>query len=149
MKVHLEPFVAEHGVEILGAGAEAMLDWLIKAECSGMAFTGRLQDGALLGAAGLMLQTPQIADAWLLPTPLVKVHPVLFHRTVCEWLKRLIDENAELRCIYGYTDPAFPERERWLTRIGFERIGQMRALWPVRKDILLYGMLITRNGHGT
>lgn len=146
MRLTLTRFRAEDGVAILGRNAEAVLDWLIKAECEGPAFTGRLPDGRILGAAGLIFFTPEIADAWLLPTPLVKEFPLTFHKAVVREFRALLAQFPNLKYVTGHTDDAFPERDGWVQRLGFTRTGHNTILWPVKQDVTLYAY--TRNGHG-
>jgi hypothetical protein len=147
MKVTLEPFVAEHGVEILGKAAEGILDWLLKAECGGPAYTGRLEDGRILGCAGLTIELPEVASGWLIPTELVKQYPLAFHKVVTAAFERILFEYPGIRCIQGTADSDKPERSAWLRRMGFKWVGHMTLLWPDKKDVELFTML-RGNGNG-
>ena len=148
MNVTLEPFVAEHGVEILGRSAEPLLDWLIKMEVCGNAYTGRVDDGRILGAAGVWIDPPQIGSAWVLPTPLVAQYPLAFHKTIRGMLDTIVQAHPRLEVLTGFTDPAYPERHAWMLRLGFVQTGENRSLWPEERVVKLYGKRV-RNGHGT
>lgn len=147
MKATLEPFVAEHGVELLGAAAQPCLTFLLRAQYEGPAFTGRLEDGRILGAAGFIEDMPYSATAWLIPTPLVKQYPILFHRTILAKWAYILRLNPWRR-VQTLVDPKFPERVRWIERLGFAKEGIARAGGVDGQDLWYYGWLRS-NGNGS
>lgn len=140
MNVTLTPFCAEDGLELLGAGAGKFVDLLIKLECDGPGWTGRLPDGRILGAAGMTQIVPWVADFWLIPSKWVPDYPLAFHRTVLGKFKELLAQSTAVR-IQGVVDPKYPERVRWIERLGFTREGTMRTFGPNGEDMDLYAII--------
>jgi hypothetical protein len=89
---------------------------------------------------------PWVADFWLMPSRLVQDYPILFHKTVTTKFREML-ETTTARRIQGTVDPAYPERVRWITRLGFVKEGTMRAFGPDGQDMDLYAM-IRGNDHG-
>ncbi len=145
MRLILTPFRAEDAVELLGKECVGYLDALIHMERNGEAWTGRLEDGSLLGCAGWMKILPWVVDLWVLPGPLVKSFPILFHRTVTTKFREIIARNGARR-FQGVVDPAFPERVRWIQRLGFTKEGRMRACGPKGQDMDLYALVRDTDG---
>ena len=136
----LTPFRAEDAVELLGKDCERYFDLLIRMEMDGPGWTGRLADGRVLGCAGMAQVAPWIADFWLIPSRWVKEYPVLFHRTVTREFAKLC-ASTDARRIQGVVDPQYPERTRWILRLGFVKEGTMRAFGPDGQDMDLYALV--------
>jgi hypothetical protein len=146
MHVILEPFVAEHGVEVTGASARDFLGFFLRCQYEGPGYTGRLPDGRILACAGVVEDTPYSGNAWVLPTPLVKQYPLLFHRTVLTKWQELFTQYGWRR-VQGMCDPRCPERIRWLERFGFVKEGVARGAGQDGTDLWYYGWL-KENGNG-
>lgn len=140
MEITLSPFKAEDALEILGRNAERYISLLIKLEMDGPGFTGRLPDGRVLGCAGMQSVAPWVADFWLIPSGLIPEYPLAFHKTVLAKFKELLASSTARR-IQGVVDPKFPERTRWIERLGFVKEGTMRAFGPDGQDMDLYAMI--------
>ncbi len=147
MDVTLSPFKAEDGLEIIGKNAERFVDLLVQLEMNGPGFTGRLPDGRILGAAGMTQIAPWVADFWLIPSPWVKDFPLAFHRVVLGKFKELLSQTRARR-IQGVVDPRFPERVRWIERMGFVKESTMRSFGADGEDMDLY-VILRGNGNGT
>lgn len=140
MKVTLEAYKVEHGVEALGPVAASCMDILKRYATAGPAFTGRLEDGRLLGCAGLMVQVPWVADGWMIPTDLVRKYPIAFHKVVREAFCQLVS-SLQLARVQVAVDASMPSRCAWIERMGFTREGLMRKFGPHGEAMYLYALI--------
>lgn len=146
MEISITPFKAEDAVELLGRDCERYFDLLIKLEMDGPGWTGRLEDGRVLGCAGMQQVAPWVADFWVIPSRFVAKYPIAFHKTIVTKFRELVASSNAWR-IQAVVDPNYPERVRWITRLGFQREGTMRCFGPDRQDMDLYS-IIRSNGDG-
>jgi len=98
----------------------------------GLAWTGEV-DGKIVGVAGVIPQWSNRAIAWAMIAKDAGPHFVSIHREVRKFLIHCPFVRVEAQ-----VDVGFPEANRWMTMLGFELEGYMRAFRPDGADMLLY-----------
>lgn len=140
MHVILTPFKAEDACELLGADAKRYIDILIRMEMEGPGYTGRLEDGRVLACAGMTNLAPWVVDFWVLPGPLVKRYPIAFHKTVLGHFHDLL-QHTHAKRIQASVDRRYPERVRWIERLGFTKEATLQAFGPDGQDMDIYRII--------
>lgn len=102
---------------------------------AGLAWTAEV-DGEVLGIAGLYPQWDNRAIAWALVGAQAGKHFVSITRAV----KRMLDVSGYRR-IEATVDVGFEQGVRWITMLGFEFEGRLRAYRPDGADMLLYARI--------
>lgn len=137
------PYRPEHLAQLRLQSAQGMLQALLldrgyaaALAVPGLAWTG-LVDGAVVGCAGFLPQTPGRCVAWALIGQEVPRHA---------WLaitRQVVAGMVEVRRrgfwrIEAVVHARFAAGRRWVELMGFEFEGLMRAYDPERSDCLLY-----------
>lgn len=98
----------------------------------GLAWTMEI-DQKVVGIAGLVPQWENRAMAWAMVSRHAGRHFMQMHRAVQRFLN-----VSPYRRIEATVDVGFPEGEKWLKMLGFEREGLMRAYRPDGADMILF-----------
>jgi len=81
-------------------------------------------DGIVLGAAGVWTIWPGVGEAWAILTEDLKKKPILLHKTVQKYLKKIVEEQkfhrVQFIVLYG-----FIAAESWAHALGFTHEGIM------------------------
>jgi len=114
----------------------------VKADLSGLsqkgfAWTGEC-DGQVMAIAGLMPIWENRALAWALIGELAGAHFAAIHRAIRKGIT-----DSGFRRIEATVDVGFAQGHRWMTMLGFEMEGYMKAYRPDGADMLLYARVVT------
>jgi hypothetical protein len=114
----------------------------VKADLSGLsqkgfAWTGEC-DGQVMAIAGLMPIWENRALAWALIGGLAGAHFAAIHRAIRKGIT-----DSGFRRIEATVDVGFAQGHRWMTMLGFEMEGYMKAYRPDGADMLLYARVVT------
>lgn len=129
MAITLEPFQVGHMGELLGQVPDRLgqpMAYVARLFSErGIAMSARA-DGVLIGAAGLCILIPGVADAWLMLCPgLPRRHQVFAARTCKRWLRELAQLH-QLRRVQSHVDSLLPVNNRFIQWLGFELEGTLR-----------------------
>jgi hypothetical protein len=141
-QLKLIPFRARHVKEIYPEAPEAMLEiGELAQDCSGYALTACYL-GQPIGAGGIVVQRPGVADAWTLFTPMLKTLPFFLHRTVkielCTVIKKF--NLRRIQCTIEMTDESHTAC-KWAKSLGFQYEGTMRSYTHDGKNVYLFALI--------
>ena len=128
--IEIVPFKVEHAVELMrGELTESNLaksDEIAERDGSfylsrGPCFSG-VEDGRVLGSAGIMLMWPGVGEAWVLFSKDVENIKKFVYETVTDYLITLVCD-LDLRRVQAHCSTELPEAVRFLEQMGFEREG--------------------------
>jgi RimJ/RimL family protein N-acetyltransferase len=105
---------------------------------SGPCFTA-INNGRVLGCAGLVKQWENRAIAWALLSGNVGKDFIKVHRAVARFL-----DLCEFRRVEAFVDVNFVQGHRWIEMLGFSPEGYMRQFNPDGGDAMMYARL--KNG---
>lgn len=86
-----------------------------------------VKDGKVIGAGGLAFKNGVVC-AFADLTDEVRPFKTMIHRTAVRFLK---EARKRHRRIYVEMDEQEPTAERWLTRLGFRKVGESEILWQL------------------
>lgn len=104
----------------------------------GPCFTA-IEDGRILGCAGVIKQWENRAIAWSLLSGEIGNDFVRVHRAVARFL-----ELCEFNRVEAFVDANFEQGHRWIKMLGFHEEGYMEQFNPDGGDAVLYARL--KNG---
>ena len=122
-------------------GAGSSLTALIAEHHNGPAVTGMV-DGRVIGCAGLALQWPGMATAWMLLSPEIGEHGIwmtrMTRRMLRDWTRAY-----DLHRVEAVSLQSSRRNQEWLEALGFarERDGIARAYTPDRRDMARYELV--------
>ena len=99
---------------------------------NGFAFSG-IENGHLIGSAGLVMFWPGVAEAWLLASEKIEVNKTKSARAVLRELKRLISEN-NLHRVQAITRSDKPELAKWTAFLRMRHEGRMQKFGSDQQD---------------
>ena len=108
----------------------------------GPCYTGLIND-EIIGAGGLIILWPGVAEAWLLTGNLTNKFSLSFHKTITKGLRLLIDSMGLHRVqavVYQYNDIAI----KWIERLGFVCEGLMEGYGPDQSNFWRYALIKRR-----
>lgn len=138
----LKPFRPEDAVELCSLGIDArafMIGPSQKAEdyktnCPG--FTGR-KNGEIVACGGVFILWPGVAEAWMMPTKLIRKEVRFVFRMVSNALQSLA-LGLDLHRVQAVALEGFPESGRWLKHLGFHEEGQLERYGPNEENYTRY-----------
>jgi RimJ/RimL family protein N-acetyltransferase len=139
--ITLEPFKIGHMYELLLNVPEPLgmpMEYLARLFSErGVAMTAR-DDGVLIGAAGLYIIIPGLADAWLmLCQGLPRRHQLFAARACKRWLVEMA-QLYHLRRVQTHVDSLLPVNNRFIQWLGFEVEGRLRHYGEQDQDYVAY-----------
>ena len=141
-QLKLIPFRARHVREIYPEATEPMLEiGELAQDCSSTALTACYL-GQPIGAGGIVMQRPGVADAWTLLSPVLKSFPVFLHREVKRQLAVVIKRYSlrRIQCTIETTDDPHTAC-KWAKSLGFQYEGTMRSYTHDGKDVYLFSLI--------
>lgn len=149
--IRIVPFQVEH-IRLIGppihdiAGIDAMktnMDgWAALLKNCGPAFSAVLEDGRIIGSAGLIRFQPWRATAWAYIGALALDHPFLVHRKVLRGLNMLMLENG-IKRVEAEVQAGDGKAIEWIRRLGFKHEGDMPGCGPNGEVYSRYGKVVT------
>lgn len=109
--------------------------WLAICEAN-PGWTGLL-DGKIMAAAGVIIPFKGLGEAWLLTTPLVEKHPLLFVRTV-KRVMGMIAVSHGLHRLQAMVDVSFTRAHRFVELLGFESEAVLEKYGPKQETYVMY-----------
>ena len=103
----------------------------------GIGYTA-LDQGAIVGCAGIVKLWPGVGEAWTVLSPAVKQRPFFLHRKVLTMLRGLI-KLKEYHRVHASVNLADPIAIEWVTRLGFKQEAVLRKFSTAQED---YGVFV-------
>jgi hypothetical protein len=146
--IEIVPFKVEHAIELMrGELTEynlARSDEIAERDgefylSRGPCFSG-VEDGKVLGSAGIMLMWPGVGEAWVLFSKDVVNIKKFVYTTITDYLITLVCD-LDLRRVQAHCSSELPLAIKFLEQMGFEREGLMRKYGTDGSDHFLYAMV--------
>ena len=102
---------------------------------AGPCFTA-IDNDEVIACSGVVKQWDNRATAWALISANAGKNFVRIHKAVKRFL-----ETTDFKRVEAYVDANFEAGHRWITMLGFEREGYMRAFSPLGDDAVLYARI--------
>ena len=115
-------------------------EWFKQAGEVGPAWTLIREDGEVIGCGGVALGEWSSGTAWLLLSSLFYSYVKTTFKLVKEKLEEVIKEH-ELQRVQALVDPKEEGAKRFLSHLGFQEEGMLRAYGPTKGDFLVYGRI--------
>lgn len=137
--VKVEPFSAEHLIDFqvrpeMGGGEWRAQLYPYIGDPKTIAFVGDAGVYAIIGRTDLW---PGVVELWALPTTLIHVHPIAFHRAVQRQLA-LLEQDASIKRIQLCVRVGFEAAEAWAELLGFKIETLMKNYGPETDDYWSY-----------
>lgn len=138
------PFEAAHGAELAEGDLNIELNRPIGVQAEhyqqvadlGWSFSA-MNNGWLIGSAGLVPLWPGVAEAWLLASDRINDHAISAGRIVRKRLFEIVDEEG-LHRVQAMTRSDTPSLKRWAAWLGMKHEGKMLSYNQNRDDFERY-----------
>ena len=141
-------FVPEHAIDLIEMGranfgvlhdADTTMKPYFQVIAEDSAYT-MMEDGHLVGAAGIYRVWDGVGEAWLLPSERLLARP----RKAVKAVRQFLDDIAErenFRRVQATTHADFHRGRRFLEWLGFEKEGLLRGYGPDVADHIMFARI--------
>ena len=96
-----------------------------------------IHEGCVVGAVGILVLWPRVAEGWLFASDELRRHPVFLHKYVKRGIV-MLEQSFGLHRIQISVHAGYVTAQRWAERLGFAFEGEMKGYGPNGDTYLRY-----------
>ena len=104
-----------------------------------------LWDGEVVGVGGVIIYWEGVGEVWILLSPKIRKFPIQMVRCIRKMYEKHSTDRSfrRLQCVVSID---FPQGQKMVESLGFEKEGLLRKYLPEGTDAWMYSII--RNGDG-